>query len=132
MFVSAASASITLDVTIPIPDLDTEVYITVPLSYDFPTSSSRSLSGRSFSSGTVSPRASIYKTLEGYIAQVTRSDGHACLLRAMCETSAYPLHDEGVLGDAVNFLLTASYSEEEADHQLKHYVAAQAKGQVCT
>ena len=72
----------------------------------------------------------MYETMEGYIAQITQSDGHACLLRAMCEASAYPLHDEGVLGDAINFLLTANHVAEESDQQLKPYTAAQSKGQV--
>ena len=26
--------------------------------------------------------------------------------RAMCETAATPLHDEGILGDVINFFLT--------------------------
>ena len=57
-------------------------------------------------------------------------DGHQCLLRAMCEASSTPLHDEGIIGDAVTFLLTANYATEETDHRFKKYFAAQAKGQV--
>ena len=64
------------------------------------------------------------------MSQVTGADGHACLLRAMCEASATPLHDEGLLGDAVNFLLTANYATEETDEKFKKYFAAQAQGQV--
>ena len=64
------------------------------------------------------------------MSHVTGADGHACLLRAMCEASATPLHDEGLLGDAVNFLLTANYATKETDEKLKEYVAAQAQGQV--
>ena len=115
--------SITLQIAIPVPDLNTQVFIYVPLRYSFPSSSRKSeagsgsgtgfVSGRSFSSVIESPRASMYKSIEGYIAQITRMDGHACLLRAMCEASAYPLHDEGIVGDAFNFfLLTNSASEE--------------------
>ena len=70
--------------------------------------------------------------MEKYVGQVTGADGHACLLRAMCEASAAPLHDEGLLGDAVNFLLTANYAAQQSDHDLKEYVAAQAQGQVRT
>ena len=29
--------------------------------------------------------------------------------RAMCETAATPLHDEGILGDAINFFLTGQF-----------------------
>ena len=64
------------------------------------------------------------------MGQVTGADGHACLLRAMCEASSTPLHDEGILGDAVNFLLTANYAAEDTDEKFKEYLAAQAKGQV--
>ena len=65
------------------------------------------------------------------MGQVTGADGHACLLRAMCEVSSTPLHDEGLLGDAVNFLLSAThnYIAEESD-MFKDYLGAQAKGQV--
>jgi hypothetical protein len=52
------------------------------------------------------------------------------LLRAMCEASSTPLHDEGILGDAVNFLLTASYAAEETDEKFKEYLEAQAEGKV--
>ena len=58
------------------------------------------------------------------------ADGHQCLLRAMCEASSTPLHDEGILGDAVTFLLTSNYAAEESDERFKKYFAAQAKGQV--
>ena len=49
---------------------------------------------------------------------------------AMCEASSTPLHDEGILGDAVNFLLTANYASEENDEKFKKYLEAQAVGQV--
>merc|ERR1719320_1608295 len=126
------SISTTLDLTLPLPDFGSEILVTVPFSLDLPTSSSRSASGRSFSSSSssLSPRSTMYKTIEKYMSQVTGADGHACLLRAMCEASATPLHDEGLLGDAVNFLLTANYATEESDEKFKEYVAAQAQGQL--
>ena len=64
------------------------------------------------------------------MGQLTGADGKACLLRAMCETSSMPLHDEGILGDAVNFLLTANYASEETDENFKEYLEAQTNGQV--
>ena len=62
----------------------------------------------------------------------------------MCEASAAPLHDEGLLGDAVTFLLTANFALQvrlcystllltvlqESDNRFKSYLAAQAGGQV--
>merc|ERR1739848_290932 len=126
------SISSTLDLTLPLPDIGSEILVTVPFSLDLPTSSGRSASGRSFSSSSssLSPRSTMYKTIEKYMSQVTGADGHACLLRAMCEASATPLHDEGLLGDAVNFLLTANYATEQTDEKLKEYVAAQTQGQL--
>ena len=127
-----ASASISFDASIPIPDLDTGIYINVPFSFSFP--SQRSLvAGRSFSGGLGeknSPRTVLYKGIEKYMGHVTGADGHACLLRAMCEASSTPLHDEGLIGDAVTFLLTSNYASEESDQRFKKYFAAQAKGQV--
>merc|ERR1712083_863831 len=126
------SISTTLDLTLPMPDIGSEILVTVPFSLDLPTSSSRSASGRSFSSSSSSlpSRSTMYKTIEKYMSQATGADGHACLLRAMCEASATPLHDEGLLGDAVNFLLTANYATEETNEKLKEYVAAQTQGQL--
>ena len=121
--------ALTIDMSIPITDIGTEILITVPFSVTFPTSSTV-VTGRSLSTGLESPRASMYAYVEKYMSQITGADGHACLLRAMCEASATPLHDEGLLGDAVNFLLTANYATEETDEKFKKYFAAQAQGQV--
>ena len=63
----------------------------------------------------------------GYL---TGADGHSCLLRAMCEASSTPRHDEGLIGDAITFLLTANYVSDEPDTKFKKYFAAQAKGKV--
>ena len=46
----------------------------------------------------------------------------------MCETSATPLHSDGLLGDAINFLLSGSY-EATTSHD-REYSEAQAHGQV--
>ena len=58
------------------------------------------------------------------------ADGQQCLLRAMCEASATPLHDEGIIGDAVTFLLTTNFKTEENHQRFEKYFEAQAKGQV--
>ena len=124
---------VSVDIEIPVPDLDTTIYISAPFSFDFSPEEEEevsSYSGRTFSSSLMSPRSNFYKQIEKYMGQMTGADGHACLLRAMCEASATPLHDEGILGDAVNFLLTANYANEETDDKFKEYLEAQAKGQV--
>ena len=110
---------------IPIDQLDTGISVSMPLRYSFRSSSDKSDTGRS-----LSPRSMLYNHIENYMGQATGVDGHACLLRAMCEASSTPLHDDGLLGDAVNFLLTVNYAVEESDDRFKNYLAAQAKGQV--
>jgi hypothetical protein len=64
----------------------------------------------------------------------TGLEGRACLLRAICEANATPDHDDGLLGDAVNLLLSASHAlrhgEEEADEHYREYLAAEARGRL--
>ena len=154
-----------LDASIPIPDADTSIYISVPYYYDF-AAAGAARRGRSLAGGD-SARSGLYRQLEGYLAQVLQchgrrveggdcgvqvvgarapgAGGHDCLLRAMCEASAAPLHQEvcphrtddalmyseqGLLGDAVNFLLTANYAGYEKDDRFQSYRAAQSRGQV--
>ena len=88
---------------IPIRDLNTAMKISVPLTIPIGgAANSRSVDdydiydGRSFSTG--SGRLSLYREMEQYVGQVSRSDGHSCLLRAMCEVSANPHHEDGLLG----------------------------------
>ena len=91
--VPSVTASLSFDASIPIPDLDSAVYISVPFTFDDLVSTSRSssgASGRAFSGGLgdvarESPRSVLYKGLEKGVAHLTGADGHSCLLRAMCE-----------------------------------------------
>ena len=126
--------SLSFDASIPIPDLNSAVYVSVPFSFSLPEASTKAYeSGRSFSglgSTGTSARAVLYTNIEKYLGQMIGADGHQCLLRAMCEASSTPLHDEGIIGDAVTFLLTSNYATEESDERFKKYFAAQAKGQV--
>ncbi len=39
-------------------------------------------------------------------------DGTGCLLRAVCEVAAHPRHEDGLIGDAINMLLTAVQPHE--------------------
>jgi len=130
----AMSFSFNFDAAIPLDDLSSAIYISIPFSFSLPSgASSKTDYGQGRSLGGVADvptRALMYKHLEGYVSQITGSDGHACLLRAMCETSASPLHDDGILGDAINFLLTGSYSAADAKATDKTYFEAQAKGQL--
>ena len=131
------TSRITFDANIPLPDLNTAIFISVPFQFRYPsTPRSFSEDGRSFSDGGLdlnrggSTRSALYSGLESGVAHLTGADGHACLLRAMCEASSTPLHDEGLIGDAITFLLTANWAVEEPDNRFKKYYAAQVKGQV--
>ena len=91
--------------SIPITQLGTQVSVIIPFSFSLPSyaSSSQRSSGRSLSSeseeGSLPTRGELYNALEDYVASMLGlEDGHACLLRAMCEVSSNPLHDEGLLG----------------------------------
>ena len=128
-----ATAGINFDASIPIPDLGTSIYVSMPFRFTFPSTTDRTSTGRSLSGlvgGSGGVRSTIYKGVEKYMGHLTGADGQACLLRAMCEASSIPLHDEGLIGDAVTFLLTTNYASEEEDERFKKYLTAQAKGQV--
>ena len=77
-------------------------------------------------------RRSVYNAVESYVKKYTGHEGKACLLRAICEANATPDHNDGLLGDAVNLLLSASHAlkhgGEEADEEYKEYLAAEARG----
>ena len=122
-----------MEASVPIADLGTALFLSMPFIFSFPTSSpARSGTGRSLEgpSGSQGMRSTLYRGVEKYMGHITGADGHSCLLRAMCEASSTPLHDEGIIGDAVTFLLTTNYATEEEDEKFKKYFAAQAKGQV--
>ena len=128
------NSGISFDASIPIADLGTAIYISMPFILTFPTTAKsgtgRSLDGIGGIGGSGGMRSSLYKGVEKYMGHITGADGQSCLLRAMCEASSIPLHDEGIIGDAVTFLLTTNYATEEEDERFKKYFAAQAKGQV--
>ena len=121
----------TIQISFPIPDLNTVMLVQLPLSlpFQFPLSRGASIA-RSLSSTVDIPRYTLYKTMEDYVGQIMRHDGHACLLRTICETNATPLHGDGVFGDLLNFLFSANHHKEEIDHKLQPYLTAQARGQV--
>ena len=119
----------------PLPDLNSAISVEVPFSFDLPTavSTKRSASGRSLSgssSDLVSARSSLYRKIEGLVGTITGGYGQPCLLRAMCEVGSNPFHDDGVLGDVMNFLLTANFADEEEDERFQTYLDAQTNGKV--
>ncbi|KAK8738501.1 hypothetical protein OTU49_003909 [Cherax quadricarinatus] len=55
-------------------------------------------------------------------------DGKSCLLRAVCEVAEAPLRDDGLLGEILNIILTASYGSSSS--QMYDYVNAEYYGRV--
>ncbi|XP_045591796.1 uncharacterized protein [Procambarus clarkii] len=53
-------------------------------------------------------------------------DGKSCLLRAVCEVAESPLRDDGLLGEILNIILTASYGSTSSE--LYDYVNAEYYG----
>ena len=68
------------------------------------------------------------------LGSISATDGHACMLRAMCEASAAPLHSDGLLGDALNLLLSAGHAlvggSDEDIGSYREYSEAQTEGMV--
>ncbi|KAL0110216.1 hypothetical protein PUN28_013691 [Cardiocondyla obscurior] len=57
-------------------------------------------------------RATVYRVLESKFESLGYS-GRECLLRAICETSEYPLQHNGLIGDIVHVIFTPSTSRHE-------------------
>ena len=148
---SEGAFSLLFNARIPITQLNSAISISIPFTTPFGRSASGGVGlGRSFSGETEATRLNLYREMEGYVSQITRTDGHSCLLRAMCEVSANPGHDDGLMGkedkrgdvltrgtipllpgDITNFLLTGSYSAaDQSSEEGRPYLRAQAEGQV--
>ena len=124
---------LTFDLTMPLTDINSKIEVSVPFSFDFPTTSSRkrTFTGRSLDSlGSESFRSTFYKNVENFVGRFSGADGQSCLLRAMCEVGSNPFHGDGIFGDIMNFLLTANYVVEEEDDRFKTYLKAQSHGQL--
>ena len=81
---------------IPITQLGTTVTVSIPLSFSLPnvasSRSARSLTSDSDEDYPLPTRGELYTMMEDYVANMLGlSDGHACLLRAMCEVSSTPM-----------------------------------------
>ena len=126
-FSVAASVNIYLSARIPLPDLNSAISVTAPFYFDFPIQSERGATdyfgftgystGRSLNSGAETGRVKMYKEVETYVNRITGADGRSCLLRAMCETSANPLHDDGILGKilaTINMSALSSHTNFQA------------------
>ena len=59
------------------------------------------------------------------------SDGHECVLRAICEVARTPLTDDGFLGDFINLLLTPlQHDITVIQGNSSDYIKAQHRGRM--
>ena len=74
-----------------------------------------------------SQRKGIFNYIESYLNGFGGVDGASCLERALCEVAAAPDHEDGILGDAINYLLRV-----EKDGFVEHpkYAHAQEIGEL--
>ena len=141
--------SISIRMRIPLTQFGTSMSISIPLYVPFTSQSTNNEEDYEDyeEPRSLSTRLGMYKEMEGYVDKIFKKDGHSCLLRAMCEASANPQHDDGILGktgtpvsvgvisdtlgDLTNFLLTGSYSApDQNSEEGRPYLEAQAVGQV--
>ena len=100
--------------------------------YDYFDDAASARQSRSFNSAKlVSEKRTLFSLATHYMGQLG-VDGHACLLRSMCEMGSTPQHGEGLLGDVLNVLLsTASKLEVDGPNSdFKEYVEAELDGKV--
>merc|ERR1719270_698244 len=111
---SGWTLAITVDFTIPLELSGATIAASIPITYKFDDGS---ISGRSFETGAARTfsshedhRHSILRTVESYIERLGGfHDGHACILRAICEVAETPQNTDGFLGDLVNMMLAPVY-----------------------
>ena len=142
----------TFSLTIPLPDFGTSLSVFLPFFFSFPTeaASSRSLQVRNKNYGNnewknknfeynerqsrsysafptmASKRNSIFSTIETYINGLGGGNGASCIERAICEVAATPEHEDGIIGDAMNYILRV---DKEAFDEHPKYALAQQIGE---
>ena len=114
---------------LPLPTIGNLLTLSLrPFSIDFPSSGAL-LQARSFSN-SISERHGLFNIIGTYLGKLG-VDGHACLLRTMCEFGSSPHHDNGIVGDVLDVLLSAAnLVEGELDSDYKEYVEAEMDGKV--
>lgn len=65
--------------------------------------------------------------MEKYLSQVGGIDGRGCVLRTLCEMSQEQRHADGLLGDAMNLLLTPMHMLKSLSNT-DAYIRAQQDG----
>ncbi|XP_037082433.1 uncharacterized protein LOC119103090 [Pollicipes pollicipes] len=102
------------------------VSVDVEIDYTFPSSSASGKSGLNRISRLLYDKQTIYSGLETAFTRFGLN-GRACTLRAICEVGETPDHQDGLLGDLLGYLLSASYGVGRRS-ELKEYYQAEYYG----
>merc|ERR550517_355062 len=133
---------ISMSLDVPLVDLGTDLSLSVPFSFDFPSATTTGRAGTGYGDyytgnavgygrsldSSISQRKGLFNTIEHYLGRFGGVDGRSCLKRAICEVAATPAHQDGILGDAMNLLLKVD-TEPEAFNQTPEYADAQQVGE---
>ncbi|TRY80462.1 hypothetical protein TCAL_10484 [Tigriopus californicus] len=108
---------------IPIKDVGSSLTLSIPFTFSFDTGE---VSGRSFRDSQTERIHAIH-LMEKYLSQVGGIDGRGCVLRTLCEMSQEQRHADGLLGDAMNLLLTPIHMLKSLSNT-DAYIRAQQDG----
>jgi len=132
--VSGWTFTVTGDLTVPLEFTGSSISADTSFTYNLDDGS---ISGRSFKTDSKytsheEHRHSILRTVESYLERMGGfSDGHGCILRAICEVSETPQNTDGFLGDMVNMMLAPVYLLDGVNGNLGEdtdYMIAQKDG----
>ncbi|XP_027236644.1 uncharacterized protein [Penaeus vannamei] len=122
-FPTGSTFTITPVLCIPVVsvgDLTGYLDIELPFTIKLPNATQISYSGR-----MDDDRMGIYSVLIDTLSRFGLN-GKSCLLRAVCEVAESPLRDDGLFGEIINIVLTASYGSSSSE--LYDYVNAEYYG----
>merc|ERR1712014_73807 len=114
---------------IPLADLGVTLSASLPFSWTFDGATTRVFSGRS-----IDHRESMFSQIGKHLAQVAGGrSGHGCIQRTICEVAATPSHNDGLFGDIMNvvFSATSTIGEDLQDllsPEYKDYLEAETLG----
>ncbi|KAF0297316.1 hypothetical protein FJT64_005204 [Amphibalanus amphitrite] len=102
------------------------VSVEVEIDYTFPKTASSGKSALNRMSRMLYDKQTIYSSMETLFTRFGL-DGRACTLRAICEVGETPDHQDGIVGDFLSYLLSASYGVGDRP-ELKSYLQAERYG----
>jgi len=115
--------------TVPLADLGVSLKASLPFSWTFNGAARRVFSGRS-----IDHRESVFDQIGKHLGQIAGGhSGHGCLQRTICEVAATPGHSDGLFGEVMNVVFSASSTIGEDFQDLlspeyKDYLEAETLG----